>query len=80
MRHISCVAPRIIYFGIIDYTAKKVIGGNRLSRLKIASLLMKNILRSIGIFLSTHRDSKNSQDHAQKLQRNCTFMNLASDC
>jgi hypothetical protein len=35
------------------YTAKKIIG-NRLSRLKSASLLMQNIISNIGIFLTTH--------------------------
>jgi hypothetical protein len=36
-----------------SYTAKNVIG-NRLSRLKSASLLMQNTISSIGIFLATH--------------------------
>ncbi len=35
------------------YTAKKIIG-NRLSRLKSASLLMQNIISNIGIFHPTH--------------------------
>jgi len=35
------------------YTAKNVIG-NRFSRLKIASLLIKNIISSIGIVFVTH--------------------------
>jgi hypothetical protein len=35
------------------YTAKNVIG-NRLFRLKSASLLMQNTTSSIGIFLTTH--------------------------
>jgi hypothetical protein len=38
---------------IAAYTAKKAIG-NRLFRLKRASLLMKNTISSIGIFLATH--------------------------
>ncbi len=39
--------------GLCLYTAKNVIG-NRLSRLKSASLLMQNTISSIGIFLATH--------------------------
>ncbi len=38
---------------IVSYTAKNVIG-NRLFRLKSASLLMQNTINSIGIFLTTH--------------------------
>jgi hypothetical protein len=36
-----------------QYTAKKLIG-NRLSRLKSASLFMKNTISSVGIFLATY--------------------------
>ena len=38
---------------MVHYTAKNVIG-NRFSRLKIASLLIKNIISSIGIVFATH--------------------------
>jgi hypothetical protein len=37
-----------------DYTAKKIIG-NRWPSLKSASLLIKNIISSIGIFFATHK-------------------------
>jgi hypothetical protein len=36
-----------------SYTAKNVIG-NRLSRLKSASLLIKNIISSLGFIFATH--------------------------
>jgi hypothetical protein len=41
-----------LYRGL--YTAKKIIGNSR-SPLKRASLLIKNIISSIGIFFATHK-------------------------